>query len=1158
MRRIVYTIAFLITGLLAWGQGSQVQFGKNRIQYHHDFDEWSQYESDNFITYWYGESRNVGQAAVQIAEQDFAAVQGILEHRINEKIQIIVYTDLTDLKQSNIGSEESFTNTGGQTKIVGNKVFVYFDGNHQHLRRQIREGIAEVYLDAMLFGSNLQEIVQNAVAMNLPQWFKEGLVAYVGEPWSTELDNKLRDALLSPEFESFEQFSEENPELAGHSLWYFIRENFGPSTVSNLLYLTRINRSVESGFLYVLGSPYEIITDSWAVYFRERYQTENAQRNAPANQAVTFKNKRKLPVSQVKISPDGAKVVYATNEIGKFKVYLQDIRTGDREVILTEGFRNAFQTTDYNYPLLAWNPNNMEVAVIYERRDVIKLLTYDIHTHKHTTEDMAPDYQRIHSLDYVNPFTLLFSGSSHGFSDIFLYFTKTRQSERLTNDFYDDLDASYVQLGKQKGILFASNRQDSMLQTARLDSILPLDNFDVFFFNLDTRDRELIRITNTPRANERQPLAVDSTHFAYLSNRSGLYNRELGYLEDYVHHYERIVKLKDGSEYIFHADSAMTGIDTMQIDSVRLFPVVKKRSVTYPQTNYQRSLAGHHIAPRVNKVAELMYLDGEYRVYTGDMTTDAGNAPPSTSYRQQTKEGPPVPAPQPPLESNNILKEEPHPTVREEDLPKEKLDTGKIDIDNYLFQSEFDDEDVPPTVIKRDEKPKTDQPSPITKVEQPTHHTYSTLNTEGPKQQGVYRFRPGRIIPYRLQFRTDFVTTQLDNSLLFDGLESYAANPDGFGYPPPGILLKANFKDLFEDYEFEGGVRVPTSFNGTEYFLVFNDKKKRLDKRYAIYRRNLRNSTESTSFVPGRREVNTLLGQFGVRYPFDIFRSLRATATIRRDRVTQLATERGALETPTLREQRIGLKLEYVFDNTLDVSLNIKNGTRYKIYAEAVKRFNLSANDGVKLDFNDGFMGIIGLDARHYQRLDKHSILAFRLAGATSFGSEKMLYFLGGVDNWVFPSFNNDIPIPENGNFAYQTLASSLRGFRINIRNGNSYALFNSELRVPVFRYFSRHIRSAFFRNFQMVGFFDVGTAWEGANPFSTENPLNTSYYPQDSPNPPVLVKVNYFRDPIVAGYGAGIRSTVFGYFVRLDYAWGIETRKVQDPRLFIALGMDF
>jgi hypothetical protein len=287
MQKFLFLLLLSTLSATLVAQGTQVQFGKNRVQYHEDFAEWSQYESDNFITYWYGEGRFIGQAVVQLAEYDFFDIQNTLEHRINDKIQIIVYTDITDLKQSNIGSEEAFSNTVGQTKIVGNKVFVYFNGDHNNLRRQIREGIASVYLNAMLFGSNLQEIVQNAVMLNLPGWFKEGLVSYVGRSWTTDLDNELRDYIMSESFEGFELLAEENPKLAGHSLWYFISENYGRSTVSNLLYLTRINRSIESGFLYVLGTPYQAVGDSWALYFKRRYESEKQGRMRSGRRACS-------------------------------------------------------------------------------------------------------------------------------------------------------------------------------------------------------------------------------------------------------------------------------------------------------------------------------------------------------------------------------------------------------------------------------------------------------------------------------------------------------------------------------------------------------------------------------------------------------------------------------------------------------------------------------------------------------------------------------------------------------------------------------------------------------------------------------------------------------------------------------------------------------
>ena len=122
------------------------------------------------------------------------------------------------------------------------------------------------------------------------------------------------------------------------------------------------------------------------MYFRQRYKTEAKGLAEITGEFIKIKNKRKLPLSQVKISPDGKRIAYVANEIGKYKVYIQDLQTNEREIIIKGGFRNAFQATDYNYPLLAWNPNNLELGIILEKRDVIKTVQYDLITKKKVTD----------------------------------------------------------------------------------------------------------------------------------------------------------------------------------------------------------------------------------------------------------------------------------------------------------------------------------------------------------------------------------------------------------------------------------------------------------------------------------------------------------------------------------------------------------------------------------------------------------------------------------------------------------------------------------------------------------------------------------------------------------------------------------------------------
>lgn len=1154
---------------------NQVKFGKNRVQYHKDFDEWSQYESDNFFVYYYGKSRNAAHKVVQMAEYDFDEIQALLEHRMNEKLQIIVYADATDVKQSNIGSEDLFVSSNNQTKVSGTTIFVYFDGNHQHLREQVREGIAAVYLNTMLFGANIQEIVQNAVMLNLPNWFKEGLVAYAGQTWNVERDNELRNILLSRRYKKFERFADDFPRLAGQSMWYFISEKYGRPAVSNLLYLTRINRSVESGFLYVMDQSFQSVVQEWDQFYRSRYEGDlKGRQNPQATQIVTLKKrKEQLPLTQLKLSPDGNKVAYVLNDMGRANVYIYDLQQKKKTRIFKEGYRNALQATDFNYPLIAWNPTGQQLTILYERRDNLKLANYDVYKKKTTTELLSEQYQRVYSLDFVDNFTLLFSAEVSGQSDIFLYTPRTRQSQRITADIYDDLDAAVVNVRNRKGILFTSNRPDIFLRNIKPDSILPVASLDVFYYDLKGEIKEFVRVTNTPLASERFPMQVDSTYFSYLSDRHGIYNRESGFLETFVREYQQHIFLKDGTELVWPMDSSVAKLDSTQIDSVQVRPVIRERAITHIETNYPYHISQQHSAPQSGKLVESYAALGRRSFYTNRLTPTNSSAPATTAFRAREKQmedlifvkdtasvpGMPVLTNGAPVRP--VLVDTPKVEIVVKAPPKDTIKTTQEEL--YLFQSEFGNPKPASSVAEK--KPEETPAVATEPAATPPSATTRPSETLAPvngmsfplkmaTNRKVYILNPTRAIPYRLQFRSDFVTSQMDNSLLFEGMESTAANPDGYQLPPPGILLKANVKDLFEDYEFEGGIRIPTTFNGAEYFVTFNNKKHRLDQTYAVYMRNTRFNDQSPTLVPRRREYNILLGQYGIRYPLDVFRSIRATTTLRRDRMVQLATDRATYNVPDQTSQRIGLRMEYVFDNTVDISLNLRTGTRYRVFAEAQKKFSVGDESNFDINFNKGFMTVLGADFRHYQRILRHSILAGRFAAGTSFGSERILYFLGGMDNWLFPQQNNDIPVP-SGNFAFQTLAANLRGFPINIRNGSSFALVNTELRVPLFRYISRRIQSPLFKNFQVVGFFDIGTAWEGKTPYREDNPLNTSKFPD---GPFITTTVNYFRDPLVAGYGFGARTTLFGYFIRADYAWGIETQQIQKPKLYLSFGLDF
>jgi hypothetical protein len=239
------------------------------------------------------------------------------------------------------------------------------------------------------------------------------------------------------------------------------------------------------------------------------------------------------------------------------------------------------------------------------------------------------------------------------------------------------------------------------------------------------------------------------------------------------------------------------------------------------------------------------------------------------------------------------------------------------------------------------------------------------------------------------------------------------------------------------------------------------------------------------------------------------------------------------------------IKGELIYDNSRELGTNLFQGLRFKVFGEA---YRLIADDWTN-------MNVLGFDFRHYTRLHRSFIWANRFAGSTSFGKSKLLYYLGGVDNWLIPGFNDQNQIDYSQNYAFQSLATNMRGFKQNVRSGNTFAVINSELRFPVFRYFfNRPLRSDFLNNFQVVGFGDLGAAWKGLNPLTEEN----TYFTQYIYRPPLYVTVQVQKSPVVAGYGFGLRSSLLGYFLRADWSWGIEDNVVQPRQFYLSLSLDF
>jgi hypothetical protein len=172
-------------------------FGKNRVQYKEFW--WSYYRLERYDIYFNQEGNELALYAESVITPELERIEGLFDYALEKRIIFIVYNSLSNFRQGNVGLITGIDeyNTGGVTRIVDNKVFLYFDGDRKSFDSQIRASIAEMVVNEMIYGSALSSNMATSATINIPEWFHKGLMSYMGEQWSVEMDDRLRDGIKS-------------------------------------------------------------------------------------------------------------------------------------------------------------------------------------------------------------------------------------------------------------------------------------------------------------------------------------------------------------------------------------------------------------------------------------------------------------------------------------------------------------------------------------------------------------------------------------------------------------------------------------------------------------------------------------------------------------------------------------------------------------------------------------------------------------------------------------------------------------------------------------------------------------------------------------------------------------------------------------------------
>lgn len=442
--------------------------------------------------------------------------------------------------------------------------------------------------------------------------------------------------------------------------------------------------------------------------------------------------------------------------------------------------------------------------------------------------------------------------------------------------------------------------------------------------------------------------------------------------------------------------------------------------------------------------------------------------------------------------------------------PKLDLKPGEVDTDNYTFDQ---------TSIPKQE-PRTQRSGRNNGV------IIKSSNRRDSRIKGP------------TDFKDKIELVNFDNNFVADPLRNF------------GWKNSVVFSDVLQNQIIKGGVMITPNLKNGDLFAEYNNYKNRIDYGLRFDRRSYFEEEQNQSGVGRKMLYNKIMAT--VAYPISTSSRISFSPF-----ALKAATRYYNSIAQNTSDNFGGWQLEYVYDKTSHMGTNQLEGTRFKTRYESVKGLSNAGESFNKLSF----------DLRNYTKLPQGIILATRLSMGRSTGRSPKQYLLGGMDNWIAAKTENrggvenplstDVMETSNRNaLLFADFVTNMRGFYLNKVSGSNHAVINAELRFPIFKYLgNKQASSSALSNFQATMFSDFGTVWNKRSPFANQNDFNTKPILNSSP---FTGLVTDFKSPILAGYGFGARTSILGYFVKMDVAWGVDDSEVQKPITYFTIGLDF
>ena len=502
-------------------------FGKNKVQYKNF--SWSYIQSPNFDIYFYEDQYDVAKFAITELESAYVMISAELDYRLKGRVPVFIYNSPNEFQQTNVVPDILPEGVGGFTESFKNRVVVPYNGSYEDLRHVLHHELTHAVIFDLIYGNVFGSLLSRQYLFRLPLWYSEGYAEYSSRyGWDYFADMIMRDATIHDYVAPVDYLGGYLAYKEGQAALKFLAETYGVEKIPDIINKGRRSLSLSKAMKASIGLTTTEFDEKFQMYLKKVYWPEIAVRDEPARigKKLTDHEKDGSYFNEKPVySPDGEMIAFYSDRSDFTQIYLMSAVDGKILKNLVKGERSGDLESLHSFVSgLSWSWDGKFLAFAAKSGGNDALMIYNVEKRK-IVDRIKPGFGAIMGPCWTPDGRLIFTGVTGGKSDLYIVDIKEKRPHKLTDDTYDDKDATITSDGKR--LAFASDRPIHPVDSKRYKygtyNIFVMDVASGVIVDTVTREDGICRYPTW---------SPDGKKICYVSNLNGIDNLYVKDLSD--------------------------------------------------------------------------------------------------------------------------------------------------------------------------------------------------------------------------------------------------------------------------------------------------------------------------------------------------------------------------------------------------------------------------------------------------------------------------------------------------------------------------------------------------------------------------------------------------------------------------------------------------